>query len=680
MKNLFSLFLFLGFLTLGCVSVSDQHNPNNLNNTNQTIQTNQTNLKTFETLENYSNFVLSFSNNYNPYYSYRTFNLPIMEKGVESIGVDTVQSNDLDYSGTNVQVNGVDEGDILKTDGKYIYTISNKVLYIIKAYPGKDAKILSTTSFDSNFMPTGLFINNNTLIVFGYYNNRLNYETDLPIYTPYTPFSFVRFYDVSVKTMPSLKKEYKIQGSIVSSRMLNNSVYLILSNQLNIRPPYLLDGEKRIDMPINRIAYYPIPYSSPSLIEIYKFNTNKLNFTSKAFVVNNYPTVYMSKNNLYISYRQNIDPYKITSNILIEKAIPKLSNKEKDLIKRIDSLDPSILSNSEKLQKKLEIISNRLTLLSDNEFNEFTKQVKEEAEKQLQSYEYLEYTYINKISLNDLKSKGLAKAPGHLLNQFSLDEYNNTLRVALTLNAEYNVYREKKPMQNMVYTFDSNMDKLGSITNIAPEERIYSTRFIGNRLYMVTFRRVDPFFVIDLSHPSNPKILGKLKIPGYSTYLHPYDNETIIGIGKQTDQNGRQTSGLKISLFNVSDISSPKLLAEYVSKDKYSHSNALYEHKAFLFSRKKHLLVIPVYNYVYRDEENSYNGAFVFYIDKNNITLRALIDHSDQNHYYSPAVERSLYIDNLLYTKSQNLLRINNLEDMSSVKQIKLQSLPFPIV
>ena len=200
---------------------------------------------------------------------------------------------------------------------------------------------------------------------------------------------------------------------------------------------------------------------------------------------------------------------------------------------------------------------------------------------------------------------------------------------------------------------------------------------------MVTFRQVDPFFVFDLSNPSAPKELGKLKIPGFSRYLHPYDENTIIGIGQDTNAQGR-TSGLKISLFDVTDVSSPKELAKYVTSEKYASSSALYEHRAFLFSKEKSLLVIPAYNansgrwdgthYIY--DQNKYNGAFAFRIDRTQITLRGLIDHSmaSGDNYYSPAVQRSLYIGDMLYTKSEKLLRINSLDTLTAVKNVWLNA------
>jgi uncharacterized secreted protein with C-terminal beta-propeller domain len=128
-------------------------------------------------------------------------------------------------------------------------------------------------------------------------------------------------------------------------------------------------------------------------------------------------------------------------------------------------------------------------------------------------------------------------------------------------------------------------------------------------------------------------------------------------------------------LFDVSDVENPAEIAKYVGEDRYAQSTALYEHKAFLFSKEKELLVIPIYYQDYQEAENSYNGAFVFKISKDEIALRGLIDHSISVTYpWQPAVERSLYIEELLYTKSPSLLRINKIEDLSKVKNIELNA------
>jgi len=231
---------------------------------------------------------------------------------------------------------------------------------------------------------------------------------------------------------------------------------------------------------------------------------------------------------------------------------------------------------------------------------------------------------------------------------------------------------KKDLLQQTMFTLNEKMEIIGKLEGLAPTESIFSARYAGNRLYLVTFEQIDPFFVIDLEDPENPKDLGELKITGYSRYLHPYDENTIIGLGREGTETGR-IQGLKISLFDVSDISNPTEIVTYVSEDTTSSSGAEWEHKAFLFSKEKDLLVIPTQNYDWRNPENNYAGALVFKINKQEITPRGLIIHEQGTQYnYGQGVERSLYIENELYTKSPNLLRINNLETLESTKNITL--------
>ncbi len=254
------------------------------------------------------------------------------------------------------------------------------------------------------------------------------------------------------------------------------------------------------------------------------------------------------------------------------------------------------------------------------------------------------------------------------------------------IESKYNMY-------NNVYILDKNMETIGKLEALAPDERIYSTRFLGDRLYMVTFKRVDPLFVIDLSDPQKPEVLGQLKIPGYSDYLHPYDENHIIGIGKETESNewgGVSTRGVKLALFDVSDVSSPKELAKHEIGEQGTDSEALRDHKAFLFDKNKNLLVLPVTEVKSQPHYDSklgyykqrfWQGAYVFGLTpKDGFTVKGKITHNEgeeqQNWYWygSPnAVSRSLYMDDVLYTVSLAKIKANDLSNIANeLKEIKL--------
>jgi inhibitor of cysteine peptidase len=277
-----------------------------------------------------------------------------------------------------------------------------------------------------------------------------------------------------------------------------------------------------------------------------------------------------------------------------------------------------------------------------------------------------------------------------VLNQFSMDEYAGYFRVATTTYGQ--------TTDNNVYVLDMSLNITGSVTGLAPTETIYSARFMGERGYMVTFKKIDPLFVIDLSDPYNPRELGYLKVTGYSDYLHPYDENHIIGIGKETTDAGEFAwyQGVKISLFDVSDVRNPVEISKLEIGDRGSESPVLWDHKAFLFDRSRNLLVMPI-SVAEVDQskypggvpanargEQVWQGAYVFDISiDNGLQVKGRITHIEEPtdleqgyyYYYSPfSVERSLYIDDILYTISDAKIQMNDLENLDYINEVQLSS------
>ena len=285
-----------------------------------------------------------------------------------------------------------------------------------------------------------------------------------------------------------------------------------------------------------------------------------------------------------------------------------------------------------------------------------------------------------------------------MLNQFSMDESNDYFRVATTTGRVWWGFRGMSTNQSSaVYVLDKKMNIVGRLEGLAPREDIYSARFVGNRCYIVTFKKVDPLFVIDLKDPSNPSVLGKLKIPGFSNYLHPYDENHVIGLGKEAKEaeigDFAWYQGLKISMFDVTDVSNPVEVAKIEVGDRGTDSPALYDHKAFLFDKARSLLVIPILEAkinpaTYGNNPPAdaygdyiYQGAYVFTIKPEEISLRGRVTHLQDEEllksgYYMDSgnmVTRSLYIDDYLYTISNNLVKIWNLSNLKEVNKIILK-------
>ena len=284
---------------------------------------------------------------------------------------------------------------------------------------------------------------------------------------------------------------------------------------------------------------------------------------------------------------------------------------------------------------------------------------------------------------------------GHILNQFAMDEYDGYFRIATTVSGYAN---NRDTSTNNVYILDGSLKPAGSLEDVAPGESIYAVRFMGKRAYLVTFLHVDPLFVIDLSQPTAPKILGKLKIPGYSDYLQPYDDTHLIGIGKEVDpsidanlihtENAvyyTAIQGVKLSLFDVSDVTNPIEVYKVVIGDRGTQSLAATDHKALLFDKEKGLLVLPVtVAQLKPDQPKNMQGDFVFqgaYVYnltlKDGFVLRGKVTHYDTNDafqksgmYFSGGqsdITRSLYINNVLYTVSQSRLQLNDLTSMATL-------------
>lgn len=687
-KNILSI-LIISILLLASCQVQPQ-NQNNQNTNTQIIELSDTyepnqefnikDIEYFKTQEELEYFLAQTSQNNNNFFpSARAFaadDMAFLESAstVENLVAVKSQGGE-DFSQTNNQVANVDEADIIKTDGKYIYTITDQTVFIVDAYPPKDADIISEIQV-KNAHPTGMFITEDKLIVYGHIYSSDRYNKVLALTS--NSMTFVNIYDITDKENIELVKEYVFEGNPNHARMVDDHAYIITQTYPNYGPypmPLIIEDDIQRTIPVDSIFYYPQRYDNPTFVTINAFDLDDNSHASKTMTLESAQYMYMSQENIYLAYTTYVNEWQIQNDVMIDLVTPKLEEKEKLLVQKIQNTDSEILSHTEKQNKVLQLVTNYMSRLSNEEAKALEDLIQKETKRQLDEFDHFEHTVLTKIEVDKKKItiKATGKIFGSLNNQFSMDEYDNVLRVATTLNQRWSSFTSNvEESSNNVFTLDKNLNMLDSKTGIAKTERIFSTRFIQDKLYMVTFRQVDPFFVIDLKDPENINVLGELKIPGFSRYLHPYDETTIIGIGRDATLEGR-TQGLKISLFDVKDVTNPKEVASYISNEKYVNSAAEYEHKAFLFSKEKNMLVIPAYSYDYENQD-SFNGAFVFHITKQDITLRGLIDHSNNENWWSPQVERSLYIEEYLYTKSRNLLRINNIEDLEGVKDIDLKA------
>ncbi len=589
------------------------------------------------------------------------------------------------YSKTNVQVAGVDEPDIIKNDNRYIYTISGQNLVIIDAYPAEGASVISTTEIADS--PRDIFVHGDRLVLFmtGTESLETRPETSDSLrkvvpsyYSPPSPVTHATIYDIRDRAKPKVLKDYSIEGNYIDARMIGSLVYLVTQEQIYpyyrdgpIVVPVLREGTKTVLQP--DVWYFDHPESQYTFTTITSLDAaSGKEKDAQTYLLGSGNTLYVSEEAMYVSYPQ----YR-----------PVVYRGQEDLPVRAVAASDSPARSS--------LISPDFNMLTGQERESILESLREEEKDAIRRQEADQTTtVVHKIGIQDgaITYRAKGEVPGTLHNQFSMDEYAGNLRVATTSSVYTPRYGQYT--YNNVYVLDHTMATVGGLTHIAEQETIYSTRFIGDRLYMVTFKQIDPFFVIDLSNPASPEILGKLKIPGYSDYLHPYDATHIIGVGKETatnDWGGVSTSGIKLALFDVSDVANPRQLDKVQIGDAGSDSAALTDHHAFLFDRAKNLLVIPVRAvssepFTQEDALSAYRpyvwyGAYVFGLSpETGFSLRGTVGHGsgDSGYYYygssASEVKRSLYIGDVLYTMSSKQVKANSLDDINTT----LATIPLP--
>ncbi|MFT3770350.1 MAG: beta-propeller domain-containing protein [Minicystis sp.] len=288
-------------------------------------------------------------------------------------------------------------------------------------------------------------------------------------------------------------------------------------------------------------------------------------------------------------------------------------------------------------------------------------------------------------SPRDTRYLGSGVVPGHVLNQFAMDEWYGYLRVATTRG------RVPDPRVESVVSVladggNGNLVRVGAIEKIAPGEDIRAVRFEGDRGYVVTFKKTDPLFVMDLYHPAQPKILGELKIPGFSTYMHRIDPEHLLSIGFDADDHGSFAyfDGVILQLFDVKDPTDPKLIHKEKIGTRGSSSEAATNHLAFNYFAEKGLLAIPMTiceggGDGRNGDQLAFSGLLVYDVSvAKGFTRLGGIDHGTKGvscgtwwSHANSAVKRSIFLDELVYSIATDRLKVQRLghfgEDLASI-------------
>ncbi len=518
-------------------------------------------------------------------------------------------------SQTNIQVENVDEADIVKTDGEYVYYINGNNLFIARIKPAEQMEIVYRHNFlESN--PQELFL----------------YKDHLAILMGDRYKTVVKTYNIKDRSNPVAERNLELDSGYLTSRMINNYLYLVATSSI-----YSIDYPEYSDSSASD-SIVEIDYKNLFLMNSLDKKYQKMNVVAafpidnagseaqvKAYIGGNGENVYVSTNYIYIA----------------------------DTITNITAVDQPIRS----------FIN---CLPTDDSFY----------------FEYQYATNIYRIEINDgnIGKFDSASVPGQVHNQFSMDEYNGYFR--LTTQSGRWSYASSN-----VFVLDENMKLCGSLRGLAPEEHIYASRFMGDRLYLVTFKQVDPLFVISLEDPRKPTVLGKLKIPGYSEYIHPLDENHIIGFGRDTieSETGKfaWNQGLKIAIFDVTDVNNPKEKFVEIIGDRGSHSELLSNHKALMYMKNLELMAFPVTVVEYNNSEdytygyNVFQGAYVYNVNSTEgFKLRGKITHLDhalQDIQESAQIDRIVYSDGVLYTLSGEKIKATKYTDMKDIAEVPLR-------
>lgn len=559
---------------------------------------------------------------------------------VEALAADEINR----ISETNIQVSGIDEPDIVKAyRGNLYVSEENRYRFLLEKLsfnsilpqePEKtETKIIK--AFPVEDLGEQGVINRNGKLLLG--GNTLAVISNTGIYG----------YNIASSSNPEEKWSLEFSDNdFVAARKYGEKIYLILRQDVNkLCPVSPLKADKDlISIQCNEI-YHPVALTQiDATYSVFAINLasgeveNKLSFVGSQ----NETTVYMSPHSIYAAYSMPVDFLGMTFSFF--------ENSDKfpaDISAQFKKLKNYELSYNTKAMEVAVILNNYKNSLKEEARKKFEQELNEEFKIFINERKReMEKTSIVKIGLDDFQIKSTGSVPGRLLNQFSLDEYNGNLRLATTIGQsrwEFGLNFEDISV-NDLYILDENLKTVGAVTDLGKGETIYSIRFIEDKGYMVTFKQIDPFFVMDLSDPKNPQVKGELKIPGFSSYLHPLSKTEILGIGREENK-------VKLSLFSVANPENPAEIARYPLDDYWSE--IFNNHHAFLLDEKHKIFFIPG------------EKGYIFSYEGNELALLKIIED------FRPL--RAAYINDYLYLIGEDRILVLDEGNWEEVGELELK-------
>ena len=553
-------------------------------------------------------------------------------------------------SSTNVQIVGIDEPDIVKTDGQNIYfNRTNNFIYSPLDSKSTSSMIMPSRNTAANiqtikaFPPTkielgkviedqgDMLLAQKSLIVFG--SNK------------------VSGYDISDPNNPQQKwsLNYNENNYFNTARLFNNQIYLVTKKSVDINQPCPLEPFSGLSQSISikcTDIYYPSVENTDAdtfyTIAIIDPVSGEISQTTTFLGSAANSTIYMSKNNIYLTYTYSGDYINYILGFF--KANPDLTSSS--LTVKLEKLQGYDISSQAKMTELQTLIAQMLNSLTNDERLQFNN----DFQNKIKSYQNihlreLEFTGIAKFAASDLSFQSNGSIPGQLLNQFSLDEYEGNLRIATTISSNgmyFGLPVNKTDSTNDVYVLGDKLNIIGSALDLGKGERIYSARFIYDKGYLVTFKQTDPFFVLDLTNPRLPKMVGELKIPGFSSYLHPLTDNLILGVGQEDNK-------VKVSLFDVTRADNPVEIDKYNLDEYWTEVQS--NHHAFLQDSDNKIFFLP-----------GGKGGYIFSYNQQKLNLTKAVSVSQ--------VKRALYLNNYLYIVSDSNIVAYDETNWKKINQI----------
>ena len=491
-----------------------------------------------------------------------------------------------DYSTTNLQMEGVDESDIAKIDGSYIYTVEDKYIVITDIRDGKLEEV-------TRFLPKDcgaadrvmeIYVDGDQLILVVQ-----GYETSLDGNSK--AGSDKETSDKETKDEENSDKETAV------SDVAKDGAFC-----------YKMNGKSTTQIQVYSIVDRKNPEFEGRLIQDGYYNTSrKIGDVVYLFTQYNMTSDVTS----YVEKKHGVEDLKEGNGVssLAEAVIPKV-NGEKVAASEIylpeSSGESGILVSSLDVNKPDKVLDSKLVISGYAQ----TYISKDALYLYEEDYDGAMITNIAKFALDEGRISGVAAAAvsGYVRDTFAINASDGYLRV---LTTDYSTEDEV----NALYILDENMKLTGQLTGIAPGEEIYAARFMGNTGYFVTYRNTDPLFTVDLSDPAKPEIIGELKVTGFSEYLHFWDDTHLLGIGYESDENTGNIENIKLSMFNIENPGEVTEEAKLVLKD-VDYSEALYDYKSVIISKDKNLIGLVCEDYSSSRTKQTYqiysyeNGTF----------------------------------------------------------------------